>query len=405
MADLLSVDTVLERLITAILPVQETQSLATIDASGRVLAKAVTAAIDVPTHDNTQMDGYAVRVSDCREVGIRLPVSQRIPAGHIAAPLAPHSAARIFTGGLIPSGADTVVMQEDTRAIQSAGADFVSIEVLPASGQWIRRAGEDVRAGTTVLAAGTRLAAQHLGLAASLGNAELCVYRRVRVAVFFTGDELAMPGAPLAPGQIYNSNRFALNALVGSLGCEVIDLGIVPDSLDATRAALRSAAASADCIITCGGMSVGEEDHVRAALQAEGRLDLWQIAMKPGKPFAFGRLGESWFLGLPGNPVASFITFLVFGRPALLRLAGVVEVAAQSYRMRADFDWQKPDAREEFLRVRINADGGLDVFGHQGSAVLSSTVWADGLVRNRPRTVIRRGEMVEFLPFDALGAR
>jgi molybdopterin molybdotransferase len=250
--------------------------------------------------------------------------------------------------------------------------------------------------------AGRRLQPQDCGLAASIGIAELAVVRRPRVAVFFTGDELVMPGEPLPPGRIYNSNRFVLRGLLARLGCETIDLGIVPDDLERTRATFVEAAASADLIVTSGGVSVGEEDHVKPAVQAEGSLDLWQIAMKPGKPLAFGEVRGVPFIGLPGNPVSSFVTFLLFARPFILRRQGVADVAPKVLPLRADFDWPKPDKRREFLRVRVNGEGGLSLFTNQNSAVLTSTTWADGLVDHPADSTIARGQTVRYLPFAEL---
>jgi molybdopterin molybdotransferase len=278
--------------------------------------------------------------------------------------------------------------------------------VVPAPGDWIRRAGEDIRRGQVILAAGTRLTPQALGLAASVGLASLAVRRRVRVGCFFTGDELAMPGEPLAPGAIYNSNRFVLTALLQALDCPLLDLGIVPDSLAATREALRRAAAECDLIVTSGGMSVGEEDHVKPAVEAEGDLRVWQIGIKPGKPLAFGQVrrgaGHAHFIGLPGNPVSSFVTFLLFVRPFVQRLQGIADVAPRALTLRADFDWPRPDPRREFLRVRLNGDGGLDLFPNQSSAVLTSTVWGDGLAEIPPGQPVGRGQAVRFLPFSEL---
>ncbi len=283
----------------------------------------------------------------------------------------------------------------------------VRIDAVVRAGQAIRRRGEDVERGACVLGAGIRLSPQALGMAASVGAATLQVARRPRVALFSTGDELAMPGEALKPGAIYNSNRFTLRGLIESLGAVHDDLGIVPDRLDATRAALRQAAERNDLIVTCGGVSVGEEDHLRPALEKEGRLDLWQIAMKPGKPLAFGEVfradgSSAWFIGLPGNPVSSFVTFLLAVRPVLLRLQGASEPAPRPIAMRADFAWPKPDRRREFLRVRRNDAGGLDLFGHQGSAVLTSTIWADGLVDNPPGQAIAPGDTVRYLSLREL---
>lgn len=403
---MLSAQQALDFLLEAVQPVAQTEQLSTLDANGRVLAADQTSLLDVPPMDNTQMDGYAVRAADCVSGAATLPVSQRIPAGHVGGPLQPGTAARIFTGALIPEGADAVVMQEQCAFDQASGS--VTVNHAPKSGEWVRRRGEDIVAGSTILPRGTRLRAQELGLAASVGLASLPVYRRVRVGVFFTGDELAMPGEPLKPGAIYNSNRFTLRGLLQQLGCEIVDLGNVPDSREATRAALREAAAGNDLIITSGGVSVGEEDHVKPAVEAEGRLNLWQIAIKPGKPLAFGDVrrdgqsGPAFFIGLPGNPVSSFITFLIFVRPFILALQGAKIVPPKRYPMRADFDWAKPDRRNEFLRARINEQGGLSLFPNQGSGVLTSTVWGDGIIDNPPGQAIKAGDTVHFIPFTEL---
>ena len=392
----------LDLLLRAARPITAIESVPTLAATGRVLAAVQSSLIDVPPMDNTQMDGYAVRSADCHESGARLHVAQRIPAGVVGTALAPNTAARIFTGALIPDGADAVVMQEQC----SADGDYVIVRHTPASGEWIRRRGEDIQAGSSILASGTRLRPQELGLAASVGLAELPVVRRVKVAVFFTGDELAMPGDALKPGAIYNSNKFLLRGLLENLGCDITDYGIVPDTLAATRNTLRKAAQQHDLIITSGGVSVGEEDHIKPAVEAEGRLNMWQIAVKPGKPLAFGEIdradGTAFFLGLPGNPVSSFVTFLLFVRPFILRLQGATNLTPLSYMMRADFSWTKPDRRNEFLRVRINADGGVALFANQGSGVLTSTVWGDGLIDNPAGRSIAPGDLVRFIPFSEL---
>ena len=400
---MLSVREALTQLLDAARPVEGSELVPTLEANGRVLFDDQRATIDVPSADNTQMDGYAVRAADCESGSATLRVAQRIPAGSVGAPLEAGAAARIFTGALIPPGADAVVMQEQCEAV----GDSVTVRHAPRAGEWIRRAGEDVSAGAVILPAGTRLRSQELGLAASVGLAALPVRRRVRVAVFFTGDELAMPGEPLEPGAIYNSNRFTLRGLLENFGCEFTDFGIVPDSLEATRATLREAARGHDLIVTSGGVSVGEEDHIKPAVESEGRLDMWQIAVKPGKPLAFGEVrregGSSYFIGLPGNPVSSFITFLLFVRPFLLRLQGVSgPVEPRGYAMRADFALPKADRRNEFLRVRVNAAGGLDLFPNQGSGVLTSTVWGEGLVDNPPGQPIAEGDLVRFIPFAEL---
>lgn len=401
---MLSAAQALEHLLSAAAPLRESVSLATHDANGRVLAADQVSPLNVPPMDNTQMDGYAVRVGECASGEAELKISQRIPAGSVGLALEEGTAARIFTGAGIPPGADAVVMQEQCEAV--AGTDRVKVQHVPSAGDWIRRAGEDIRTGSVILRAGTRLRPQELGLAASVGIAALPVFRQLRVAVFFTGDELTMPGEPLKPGAIYNSNRFVLRGLLENLGCIVSDFGIVPDRLDATRETLRLAARDNDLVLTSGGVSVGEEDHVKAAVEAEGRLNLWQIAIKPGKPLAFGEIdrldGRAFFIGLPGNPVSSFVTFLLFVRPFIQRLCGMQDVAPQALTMRADFSWSKADRRNEFLRARINAGGGLDLFPNQGSGVLSSVVWGDGLIDNPPGQTIAPGDTVRFLPFANL---
>jgi molybdopterin molybdotransferase len=402
---LLTLDEALERLLGALGAEGGTGSeeVSTFEALGRVLAQDVRSRLDVPPADNTSMDGYALRCADVAAAGVTLPVSQRIPAGVVGGALEPGTAARIFTGAQIPAGADAVVMQERCEAV----GDGVRIGEVPAPGQWIRRRGEDVRAGSVVLSRGSRLTPQALGLAASVGAAALQVARRPRVALFSTGDELAMPGETLKPGAIYNSNRYTLRGLVEALGCPCEDLGIVPDTLEATRSALCRAARANDLIVSSGGVSVGEEDHLRPAVRAEGRLELWQVAIKPGKPLAFGKVrreagGTAWFIGLPGNPVSSFVTFLLTVRPFLLRLQGASDVAPRAVLQRADFDWPRPDRRREFLRARRNAAGGLELFPNQSSGVLTSAVWGDGLVDNPAGRAIRFGDSVDYLPFAEL---
>jgi len=395
---MLSVEQALDQLLAGARPVSEIEKLSTLGASGRVLALPQKSDINVPSRDNTSMDGYAVRAQDCASGEARLPVSQRIPAGSVPAPLAAGTAARIFTGAPIPPQADAVVMQEQC----TAEGDHVVIRHQPKSGEWIRRAGEDIRSGDRILAAGIKLRPQDVGLAASVGLAELPVFRRLKVAVFFTGNELVMPGQPLPEGAIYNSNRFTVTAALAQLGCEVKDLGIVADNLAATRDALRRAAVDADLVVTSGGVSVGEEDHVKAAVEAEGSLALWKIAIKPGKPLAFGAVGPAAFIGLPGNPVSAYVTLAILVRPFVLKMQGVARTQPAVLQARADFDWPKPDSRREFLRVQLNASGGLELFPNQSSGVLTSCVWGDGLVDNPPRQAIRRGDAVSFIPFTGL---
>lgn len=398
-----SLDAALAELLAYAQPLEGHALLDTFDADGRVLAQDLVAGLQVPPFDNSAMDGYALRAADLSGPELALPVSQRIAAGSMGEPLAAGTAARIFTGAAVPAGADAVVMQEECSLLDDGR---VQINATVKAGQNIRKSGEDMQLGSTVLTAGTRLGPAELGLAASMGCARLPLARRPRVALFSTGDELVMPGdvAPqdLPAGSIYNSNRFFLRAMLQRLGCEVRDLGIVPDSYEATVAALQAAAQHSDLVLTSGGVSVGEEDHIKPAVQALGSLDLWAIAVKPGKPFAYGRVGQAHFIGLPGNPVSSFVTFALLVRPFLLRLQGVQALAPQAIDMRADFDWPRADKRREFLRVRLNAQGGLERFANQGSGVLTSAVWADGLVDNPPGQTIAQGDSVRFVPFAQL---
>ena len=397
-ANMLSFDEAYEKLLGFVRPVREIEQVDTMFAAGRVLAVAQHSTINQPPMDNSGMDGYALRAADVPAAGTRLPVSQRIPAGNVGHELAPGTAARIFTGAPLPPGADTVVMQE----LCEHDGDHVIVNAVPRLGEAVRRMGEDIAVGDLILPAGLRLTPQAVALAASVGLAQLPVLRRVKVAVFSTGSELVMPGEPLPPGGIYNSNRFMLRGLLAALGCEVEDFGIVPDRLDATREVLRRAAEGHDLILTSGGVSVGEEDHVKPAVEAEGSLDMWKIAMKPGKPLAYGHVHGAAFIGLPGNPVSSFVTFLMMVRPFLLATQGVREVAPASLMLRADFDWPRPDRRREFLRARMNAHGGVELFANQGSAALNSTVWANGLVDIPADTAVARGEPVRFLPYGDL---
>jgi molybdopterin molybdotransferase len=404
---LLSLDEAVARLVDGARQhaIAQTETVSTFDALHRVLAADVRSSLNVPPEDNSEMDGYALRAADVPAAGHVLPVAQRVPAGQVGQPLQAGTAARIFTGAQIPRGADAVVMQELCEALppqRDGELGRVRVQTVPSAGQAIRRRGEDVAQDAVVLTSGLRITPQAMGMAASVGAGQLRVRRKPRVALFSTGDELAMPGEPLKPGAIYNSNRFTLRGLLQAAGCDAIDLGIVPDKLDATREALRRAAAQADLVLTCGGVSVGEEDHLRPALQAEGRLDLWSIAMKPGKPLAFGAVrrddgGESLYIGLPGNPVSSTVTFLVAVMPVLRVLSGAPAAGPKPVAMTAGFDWPSPNARREFLRARVAPDGRLEIYPNQGSGVLTSMVWADGLIDNPGGCAIRTGDTVQFL--------
>ena len=399
---MLSFEDALEKLLAAALPVSEVRWLPTQAAAGRVLAEAQRSGLNVPPLDNSAMDGYAVRSADLTGATTLLPISQRIPAGSVGSTLQPGTAARIFTGAPIPEGADAVVMQERCEH----GENGVLVKHQPQAGENIRRAGEDVAEGAEILAPGLRLRPQDLAFAASVGIAQLPVFRRLRVATFFTGDELKMPGEPLPPGAIYNSNRFAIVALLERLGCEVKDLGQVADTLEATRAALREAAAGSDLVITCGGVSVGEEDHVKPAVEAEGRLDMWQIAIKPGKPLAFGEISSgsngAAFIGLPGNPVSAFITFCLFVRPFLLKRMGGTDVLYRAFAVQADFAWTRPGARREFLRAQLQPNGRAAIYPNQSSGVLTSCAWADGVIDIAIGQTVQPGDWVRFIPLSEL---
>lgn len=394
--DLLTVDQALARLLAdaRVRVGQESQALSA--GLGRVLAADIHAAINVPPADNSAMDGYAIRYQDVRGADSVLPISQRIAAGHPPQALLANTAARIFTGAEIPPGADTVVMQEQCMADEAG----VRILQLPGSGANIRPLGQDLRQGQQMLARGHRLRAQDMGLLASQGLDRVAFYRRLRVGVMSTGDELVDPGQPAGPGKIYNSNRYTLLGLLLGWGFEPVDLGIVPDDPQTIARVMRRAAQDTDALVCSGGVSVGEEDHVKAVVQSLGSIDLWRIAIRPGKPFAFGNVLGTPFLGLPGNPVSVFVTLLIIGRPYLLACQGIVEAAVEAQRRPALFD--KPGiAREEYLRARITPDG-LVLFPSQSSGMLLSTSWSDGLVRQRLKQDIKAGELVDFLPYSAL---
>jgi len=399
---MLSAAELLQELLMRARPQDKTETIPLTEAYNRILAEGLTSHVSVPPLDNTAMDGYAVHSRDCHQPDVKLQITQRIAAGQVGKPLHKGEAARIFTGAPVPPGADAIVMQEDT----SVDGDVVTVYKSPRPGDHIRRAGEDIQPGTSVLTPGTRMKAPQLGLAASIGRTDAKFVRQLRVAMFSTGDELAEPGKPLKPGQIYNSNRATLRGLLTGLGVEVIDLGVVEDSREATVKAMQSAASKADVIITTGGVSVGEEDHVKAAVEELGRIDIWKVAMKPGKPVVYGRVGDADFIGLPGNPVSAFVTFCLFARPFLLKRMGASQVLYRAYPVRAAFDWKKPGGRREFLRGHVvnglDGSGEVRLYPNQSSGVLTSAVWADGLVDIEIGQTVIRGEWVRFIPFSEL---
>jgi molybdopterin molybdotransferase len=392
----------LENLLNAVVPERQTETVALADALDRVLAVPLISTVDVPPADNSAMDGYAVNSADVSySVEIRLPVSQRIAAGEVGSPLQRGSAARIFTGAPIPEDADIVIMQE--RVHVDDGAIVFDGPYEPNTN--VRFAAEDIAKGAQILEAGTRLRAQELGVAASIGYSRLEVFKSVKAGVFFTGDELVEPGQALGPGQIYDSNRYTIVGLLKSLGCEIIDLGIVGDTFDATRQALEEVSAKADLVITSGGVSVGEEDYIRAAVETLGTLDMWRVKIKPGKPLAFGQVNGTPFLGLPGNPVAVFVTFCLFVSPYIKRMQGIRNPVATSIPVKADFKWTA-GKRREFVRARLtqDADGQTvaQIYHHQGSGVLASTSWSDGLIMIPEGASVEPGERVDYTAFSSL---
>jgi molybdopterin molybdotransferase len=399
-----SLDDALWALIEKVPAAPATEQIAIGQALGRVLAESVMAGFDVPSFDNSQMDGYAVRRSDLSAVAQGdafgpLPVAARIAAGDAAQSLPVGGVARIFTGAPIPEGADAVIMQEQA-ALQPDGR--VVFSVMPTAGDNIRPRAGDLATGQQVLAPGIRLSAADLGLVASVGHAQVVVHKPLRVAVFSSGNELRQPGQSLGSGQIYDSNRPMVMGLVAGLGCQVSDLGCLPDKFEVTRDALAAAAQDHDIILTCGGVSVGEEDHIKAAVMDQGELDLWKVAMKPGKPFAYGRIGQASFMGMPGNPVSAWVTFVMLVRPFILKASGVADPMPEAVWMEAGFDWPKPDARQEFLRAWIDDEGRVAIHPKQNSQLLSSVSGSRGLVEVPAKTPIQKGDHVRYFGFPGL---
>lgn len=404
-AELAPVDEALARLEKAIEPLRDRETIPVDAALGRVLAQQVLSTVDVPGHDNSAMDGYAVNTADLGGEGmVSLPLGHVFQAGCAPGMLMPGTASRIFTGAPIPEGADAVIMQEDCEA----GEGEVRLPGTVKPGQHIRRAGEDLHDGDLLFGPGRRLRPEDLGLIASVGVPEVVVYRQLRVALLTTGDELVPPGEPLKPGQIYDANSYTLDGLLTRMGFQTLTLGGLKDTLNGTRDALHEAAAMADVIITTGGVSVGDADYVKTAVEQLGALDLWRVAIKPGKPFAFGRVDTTPFIGLPGNPVSVFITFLILARPLLLRLQGVKGGSQPPcFTVKAAFKKDRPNPkRREYLRARLTQtpEGQrVELHDRQGSGVLSSCAWADGLVMVEPGETVGYGDEVRYMPLVGFG--
>tara|TARA_R100001377_G_scaffold76794_1_gene53835 strand:+ start:632 stop:1867 length:1236 start_codon:yes stop_codon:yes gene_type:complete len=396
------IEQALTQILAGLSPVVGEESVAISAALHRVLAQEISAPLAVPGYDNSAMDGYAIDSRDLNAGITQFPISQRIPAGSVGHVLSPGTAARIFTGAPMPGGADAVVMQENCRL----EGETVTVEVPVQAGENVRRAGADVQYGELLFSAGHRLRAPDIGMLAGVGLQALKVRRPLRVAVLTTGNELVRPGQALQAGQIYNSNFYTVSSLLQGLGHEVLDCGIVTDTLQATEQALLEAARGADCVISSGGVSVGEEDHVRMALQNIGALTFWKLAIKPGKPFAFGTIANKAFFGLPGNPVSAFVNFVLVIRPALARLSGLIEPPAIPWHLPADFEMEATGVRQEYLRVSCQHSAGsaavLQLTGSQSSGVLSSVSHSDGLAIVPPNTAVKRGDLLRFLPLNEI---
>ena len=400
MGGLLAVDRAIEQILSECECSQKTEQLPIADVCGRVLAESVVSSIDVPPLDNSAMDGYALRYADLD--GRPLAVSQRIAAGQVGGRIKPGTAARIFTGAPIPLGADTIVMQEDVDLCDGV---ITITEPSIKLGQHVRPKGQDIAKGREVLLVGRRLKPQDIGVLASIGVTDVVVYRPLKVAVISTGNELVEPGQPLAEGQIYNSNRFMLSALLQSLGCEVIDGGVIVDDFASTAEQLSLLAAKADVLISSGGVSVGEEDHVKTVVEALGELNLWRLNMKPGKPVAFGRIVQTPFFGLPGNPASSFVSFCLLVRPYLFKAMGRGAVAPLMISAKADFDTVSSSTRQEYSRARVSyrkAQAWVERYHNQSSGVLLSTSWANALAVIEPGTTVNQGDVIGVLLLSEL---
>jgi len=400
---MLTTDEAIHFLLERSVATKQVETVNVLDAIGRVLAQPIISTLNVPPLDNSAMDGYVTRFSDLNiSAETTLPISQRIAAGYVGDKLDEGTAARIFTGAPVPEGADTIVMQEQC---EQQGTDVV-ISGKINKGDHIRRAGEDIAEGSEVMSVGQKLRPQDMGLIASVGIADIKVLKKIRVGIFSTGDELLMPGEPVEPGKIYNSNRYTLTGLLQKAGCDIVDLGCIPDNLDATVAAMQDAAKQSDLIMTTGGVSVGEEDYIKLAIDKLGSVEMWRVAMKPGKPVAFGEVSKTPFIGLPGNPVSVFVTFCLFARGVIRTMQGCEDVLPRKTQVVAGFDWPRKGPRREFVRGRLVTDGNGQqqaiIYSSQSSGVLTSTTWAQGLIEIPENTTVKKGERLNWLDFSEL---
>ncbi|OIR24010.1 gephyrin-like molybdotransferase Glp [Bathymodiolus thermophilus thioautotrophic gill symbiont] len=399
---LLSTHDALEFLLNASIVSTHTHTVALDDALRQILAHNIRANINVPEFDNSAMDGYAIALKP-EQISVpgilNFKITDRIQAGSTGNTLAPGCAARIFTGAPIPQGANTVIMQEVCEVSKEGG--YIETWQPLSLDENIRPLGNDIQSGAVILNKGRQLKAQDIALAASIGVKELEVFKPLKVGLFFTGDELINPGETLKKGEIFNSNRYALVALLTQLNCDIVNLGNIKDNFSATLDALSTLADDCDLIITTGGVSVGEEDHVKPAVEKLGKLSLWRIKMKPGKPLAFGHIGKSAFIGLPGNPVSAMVTFFLFAQPFIKKMQGISNYKNQPIPVQANFDWLRPRPRREFVRVRLDqttTPASASLYPKQGSDVLSSIVWADGLLEIPENSTFAQGEILNYYP-------
>jgi len=402
---MMSADSALEFLIVSALAPVKTEVVGLDDALGRILANDIHSSINVPGFDNSAMDGYTIALSDeqLNKENLSFTIVDRIPAGSTGNELNEGCAARIFTGAPIPKGGNTVIMQEECQL--SEDGTQITINRTISLNENIRPTGNDIVEGVVILQRGRQLQPQDISLAASVGVGEICVFSQIKVGVFFTGDELVEPGNPLDTGKIYNSNRYALVALLKQVGCEVLNLGNIKDKFESTCNALSELSVKCDLIMTTGGVSVGEEDHVKSAVESLGELNLWKIRMKPGKPLAFGKVGETAFIGLPGNPVSSFVTFAIFALPFIKKMQGNSKYQSNAIKVYANFACKRAKPRREYARVRLDYSSGTaeaNLFPKQGSDVMSSIVWADGIIEIPEDTTFEAGELLNYYPLSEL---